>query len=652
MKTVAPYGTWVSPITVQAIASMARNFTCPRVNPQSGRAFFSETTPEGRKTIMEITKSGLRTVLPTEFSAENSVYGYGSAIFGVLPDDRIIFSNRDRAVCLLNPDSGKVIELFGSPALHYGSFSTNVRSPWSLAVEEDRTDSTTEGTQNHIVAINADTGEIKRILTGADFYFQPRFNTDGTRLSWTQYNRPELPYTDVKLYCADWSPDGTIKNARLVAGMDHESVAEPRWGPDGSLFFAKEVGSFRQLFRIPPDSSQHIPITLAGLEDAEFSFAGHVESINTYTVLDKHHILATPLINGVNRVISIDTTTGKWKQLAKYEDICQVPHDAVWKYDSTSALVIGAGTINGNSVYRIDTAACPESSEAIRRSVDEYFPTNLFSPPQSIHIRSKRSPLRDIHGFLWMPRNSGYEAPQDARPPLIIEAHGGPTSHAGCGLSLPVQYFTSRGYAYLQANYAGSTGYGREYRQSLFGNWGVLDTEDVIELSDHLLASGRVKPGAIGITGASAGGYTSLQVLSKYSKKFAGGVCLCGVSDLETLDKSIHKIEADIVPAFVLRYPPQRPTSKEDLEMYRERSAIHHIEGITSPLLLIHGKKDTVVPIAQARSIFQALEDHGADVKLLEIPEEGHMLSKPVTVQITIEEKENWWRKTLLKCTI
>ncbi|SCO76864.1 related to dipeptidyl aminopeptidases/acylaminoacyl-peptidases [Fusarium oxysporum] len=650
MKTVAPYGTWVSPITAQAVASMARVFTCPRVNPQSGRAFFGETTPDGRKTIMEITKSGLRTVLPSEYSAENSVYGYGAAIFGILADDRIIFSNRDQTVCLLNPDSGEVTEVFGSPCLHYGSFSTTLSSPWILAVEEDRTDSTAEGTQNHVVAINSDTGEIKRVLTGADFYFQPRFNADGTRLSWTQYNRPELPYTDVKLHCADWSEDGTIKNARLVAGMDHESVAEPRWGPDGSLFFAKEVGSFRQLYRIPPDTLQHIPIELTDLEEAEFSFAGHVDSINTYTVLDKNHILATPLINGINRAISIEITTGKWKQLAKYENICQVPHDAVWRYDSTSALVIGAGTINGNSVYRIDTTACPESIEALRRSVDEYFPTNLFSQPQSIHIRSKRLPLRDIHGFLWMPRNSGYIAPQDARPPLIIEAHGGPTSHAGCGLSLPVQYFTSRGYAYLQANYAGSTGYGREYRQSLFGNWGVLETEDVIELSDYLLASGRVQLGAIGITGASAGGYTTLQVLSKYSKKFAGGVCLYGVTDLETLDMAIHKIEADIVPAFVLGYPPQRPTHKEELEVYHERSAIHHIKGITSPLLLIHGKEDTVVPIAQARRVYQALEHHGADMELLEIPAEGHMLWKPATVQITIEEKDNWWRKTLLKC--
>lgn len=245
--------------------------------PKSSRAFFGETTSNGRKTIVEMTKSGVKEVLPAEFSAENSVYGYGAAIFGVLRDDSIIFSNRDKAVCLLDPDSGVVKELFESTTLHYASFYPNPSSSWVLAVEEDRTENTVEGTRNCIVAINADTSEVKRVLTGDDFYFQPRFDATGAQLSWIQYNRPELPYTDAQLYCADWLSDGTVTNRRYVAGSHHESVAEPRWGPDGTLYFAKEAVSHRQLFRIPPGSQEPIPIELAGLEEAEFSFAGHVE---------------------------------------------------------------------------------------------------------------------------------------------------------------------------------------------------------------------------------------------------------------------------------------------------------------------------------------------------------------------------------------
>ena len=371
---------------------------------------------------------------------------------------------------------------------------------------------------------------------------------------------------------------------------------------------------------------------------------------NTYAILDKDHILAAPLINGVNHVISIDLNTGQWKQLASSESLCQLPHDAVWRYDNTSALVIGAGTISSNAIYRIDIT-CQERIEAFRKSLDENLPIDLFSQPQPIHIRSKGLPSRDIYGFLWAPNNRDYMAPAGTLPPLIIEAHGGPTSHAGCGLSLPIQYFTSRGYAYLQANYAGSTGHGREYRQSLFGKLGILETADVIELADHILLHQQVQPGAIGITGASAGGYITLQVLSKHSQQFAGGVCLCGVSDLETLDVSIHKIEADIVPAFVFGANLKRPSKEEAAQIYHERSAVHHVEGVKSPLLLIHGQEDTAVPIAQARSMFQALQKHGADVKLLEVLEEGHMLSKSATVQMIIEEKERWWRKTLLKTT-
>ncbi|OAQ57846.1 transposase [Pochonia chlamydosporia 170] len=709
-----------------------------REPPQSGRAFFGETTPDGRKTIVEITKTGLKTVLPSDFSAENSVYGYGGAIFDVLPDNRIIFSNRDNTILLLNPDSGAVSLLVESTVLHYGSFSANASLPWVLAIEEDRTDSTSQGAQNFIAAINVDTGEVKRVVTGADFYFQPRFSADGTRLSWTQYNRPELPYTDAKLHWADWSQDGAVTNVRLITGENRESVAEPRWGPDGSLFFAKEIGSYRQLFRIPSGSGEQFPIKLAGLESAEFSFASHSEPINTYAILTKDRVLATPIINGVNHVISIDITTGEWQLVANPETICQVLRDSVCRYDDTSALVIGAGTINGNTVHRID-AIRPELSKVIRKSMDETLPTSLFAAgsdvrwadleekdwleledsylelfvnaqgkkvwmdgamastnedfewevyysrrviywvltlrwnlrfeaqkwckgrahycpkrkgkffarPESIHIRSKDLPARDIHGFIWMPHNPTYKAPESELPPLIIQTHGGPTSHAGCGLMLPIQYFTSRGYAYVELNYTGSTGYGREYRQALFGNWGVLDRDDVVELADHLVASGRVRIGAVGVTGASAGGYITLQVLSKYSEKFAGGVCLCGVSDLETLDKDTHKIESDSVPALVLHNPAAVGTEK--LQTYRERSALYNAKGIISPLLLIHGQDDTSVPIEQARKIYQAMAKHMADVKLIEVPEEGHMLSRPATVRLLIAEEEKWWRKTLLR---
>lgn len=284
----------------------------------------------------------------------------------------------------------------------------------------------------------------------------------------------------------------------------------------------------------------------------------------------------------------------------------------------------------------------------IRESLDRELPTNLLSQPEPIHVRSKDPPSRDIHGFLWRPHNPEYTAPEDTLPPLIIETHGGPTSQAGCGLSFPVQYFTSRGYTYLQVNYAGSTGYGREYRQSLFGNWGVLDTEDVIEIAHHLITSKQAHPRAIGVTGASAGGYNTLQVLSKHSEMFAGGVCLCGISDLEALQAGTHKIEADSTSALVLG--SANNISEEDrLKVFHERSALYHSEGIRSPLLLIHGQADTAVPIDQARSIYEALEKRGADVKLVEVPGEGHMLSKPDTVKMTLEETEQWWRKTLFK---
>ena len=233
-------------------------------------------------TIVEASSGSVTDVLPAEYNARSGLYGYGGAAFDVLPDDRIIFAARGSSgagVYLLDPSSRKVTPLLPeNKVLEYGSFCPNASLPWVLAIEEDSTDPSPRGVQNYIAAINVETGKAHRVVEGADFYFQPRFSHDGTRLSWMQYNHPELPYTDARLHMADWDK-GVVRNVRFVAGNKGESVAEPRWGPDGSLFFCKEngEGSYRQLYRIQPGSEEQEHIKLGGLENAEFGYAGHSE---------------------------------------------------------------------------------------------------------------------------------------------------------------------------------------------------------------------------------------------------------------------------------------------------------------------------------------------------------------------------------------
>ena len=212
-------------------------------------------------------------MLPSEYSASNTVYEYGGPPYDVLPDDRIIFSNKDNTVHILNPDKGKVTLLTKGDNLRYANFSAHPTSSWVLAVGEDHSDATHDTpakVKNYIVAINTETGEVKKILDSADFYYTPQFSPAGDALVWLEWNHPDLPFDAAKLYSAVWKPEGSVSEIHLISGDRHEGVAEPRWGPDGSLFFGQEANGYRRLFRILPGKKDPVEVKLNGLDNAEF----------------------------------------------------------------------------------------------------------------------------------------------------------------------------------------------------------------------------------------------------------------------------------------------------------------------------------------------------------------------------------------------
>ncbi|PHH93412.1 hypothetical protein CDD83_3725 [Cordyceps sp. RAO-2017] len=644
-KTVARHGDWASPISADSITSKLRALTAPRVSSRTGRAFFRETTEDDRSTIVEITSDGLKQVLPARYSASNKVYEYGASLYDVLPDGRIIFSNEDDGVYLLDPDAQHVDLVTNKAALRYASFSANPSSPWVLAIEEDHTTDRPRKVRNYVVAINLQTAEVKRVASGADFYFAPRFSFDGSRVSWMEWDSPDMMFDAAKLYCGDWSDDGRIRNAKLVAGADKTSVAEPQWGPDGSLFFARESGPHRQLFRLAPGRDAPERIDLPELETAEIGIIGLSEGSRTILPLSKDSLVVSAIHQGTSRLVSIDLNKRQCRRLASEAALSYIGGDAMARLDDSSFLVVGSGTTSHLAVRRFDLGE-PDSGEVIRKATDETFPGSLFSEPESVCIRARASPARNIHGFLWMPRNPDFAAPAGELPPLIIVAHGGPTSRMGSGLDLRTQYFTSRGYALLALNYSGSTGYGRDYRRSLFGHWGVVDADDAGECADQLVAAGRVRAGAVGITGISAGGYNTLQVLVRHSASFAAGLCVSGISDLGRFDGKTHKLEMDYTPLLAL--PGGGADAEAKARIYRERSALYHIDCIRSPLVLLHGRDDTVVPVEQATLVADALRERGADVEIVTVPNEGHMMDKPDSTRLWLEEEEKLWRRTLL----
>ncbi|KAM5384418.1 hypothetical protein ACJZ2D_001454 [Fusarium nematophilum] len=616
----------------------------PDCEHTSGRAFYTESREAGGTGIVEIKNYGLEDVLPAKYSAKNTVYEYGGSTYAILPDGRIIFSNKGDTVHILNVDTKEVSSLTGSSNLRYSDFDAHPTSPWVLANQEDHEHDTPDQVRNYIVAINTETAHVKRILDNADFYYTPYFSPDGTKLVWLEWNHPDLLFDAAKLYSASWHSDGSISDISLIAGNDHEGVAEPRWGPDGSLFFGKEIDGYRRLFRISPYTDVPVQVKLGGLDNSEFGEIRLFQGSHTYAPLSSRYVVAAPIALGVSRLILIDSETGSWRELGNASTLSEIMLDSIARLDDSSFLIMGAGTTTAKALYRVELGD-PDRITKLRGSTEEAFPEAIYSKPEALCISSKDKPHRDIHGFLWLPHNPEYTAPDGDLPPLITVIHGGPTSYMGLGLKLRTQYFTSRGYAYLALNYAGSSGHGRKYRESLFGNFGLVDSDDAAEFANYLAEAGKTRHGAAGITGVSAGGYNTLRTLTRHPLTFAGGVCLSGISDLKLLDDSTHKLESDYTDHLVLA--PGVDKANKD-RICRERSPLYDADKIRAPLLLLHGSKDRVTPLDQAQQMADAIKGVGGDVKLIVAPDEGHGFSQPGNVRMWLEEEEKWWRKTLL----
>lgn len=224
------------------------------------------------------------------------------------------------------------------------------------------------------------------------------------------------------------------------------------------------------------------------------------------------------------------------------------------------------------------------------------------------------------HGIFLPPANPGARGPDDQRPPLIVKVHGGPTTVSTPSFALAHLFWTSRGFAVLELNYRGSTGFGRDFRQALYGQWGVADVEDAVAGAAWLAHQGLVDPQRLIIRGGSAGGYTTLAAHA-FHDTFAAGASHYGISDIEALASDTHKFESRYLDQLIGPYPERR-------DLYRERSPIHHLEGFDAPVLLLQGLDDTVVPPNQSQMIFDALKSNGVATAYIAFEGEGHGFRK------------------------
>ena len=289
-------------------------------------------------------------------------------------------------------------------------------------------------------------------------------------------------------------------------------------------------------------------------------------------------------------------------------------------------MVLLAGSpIEPWSVVRLDPDTGQQ--EIIRRATELQFDPGYLSTPSSLEFPTTGD--RTAHGIFYAPRNKDFVAPEGERPPLLVMIHGGPTSATSTVLRLNIQYYTSRGFAVLDVNYGGSTGYGRAYRERLYGQWGVVDVDDCCNGATYLASRGLVDTNRLAITGGSAGGYTALASLA-FRNVFAAGASHYGVSDCEILAKETHKFEARYLDTLIGPYPERR-------DLYVERSPLHHLEGLRRPVIFFQGLDDKVVPPNQAELMFDALRQRGIPTAYVPFPGEQHGFRKAENIRRALD---------------
>jgi dipeptidyl aminopeptidase/acylaminoacyl peptidase len=448
---------------------------------------------------------------------------------------------------------------------------------------------------------NDDCGQV--LARGNDFYSSPRVSPDGLHMAWLTWNHPNMPWDSSELWVGDLAEDGTLQKTELVSGGIAESIFQPEWSPDGVLYFVSDRNGWWNLQRVSANGKTEAVYELS----AELGMPQWLFGMSSYAFASSDLIICSHVEQGISRLGKLNPRSRKFEDFeTPFTDIQFVrasPGQVVFRSGSPSDVV---------AMRRLDLETF--KFEVLRRVNNIEIDSAYFSIPRAIEFPTEGG--LNAHAFFYQPQNPEYRTPESERPPLIVKSHGGPTSAATTALALSIQYWTSRGFAVLDVNYGGSTGYGRKYRERLNDRWGIVDVDDCVNGARYLVERGEVDGNRLIITGGSAGGYTTLCALT-FRDTFKAGASHFGVSDAEALARDTHKYESRYLDGLLGPYPEHR-------DIYFERSPINFTERLSCPVIFFQGLEDKVVPPDQAERMVDALRAKGIPVAYLAFAGEQH----------------------------
>ena len=600
---VVPHGSWRSPISSDLIVRGVVGLKGLALDGQDVYWLESRPGEGGRNAIVRHSPDGrTEDVTPRSFSARTRVHEYGGGDC-TAHAGTVYFSNFSDQRLYRQLPGQEPQALTAENDRRYADMMVDASRDRIVAVRENHTNVEREPI-NELVGIGLENDEERVLASGNDFYSSPRVSPDGRRLAWLTWNHPNMPWDGTELWSCELDDDGSPERIERVAGGPEESVFQPEWSPDGTLHFVSDRTGWWNLYRLREGSLE--PLCQ---KEAEFGVPQWAFGMSTYAFLSPTRVVCAVIERGFFRLAVLDT------EVEELEPI-ETPYSTINCLEtvmgSDEIIFIAGSPTEPSSVVRLN--AQTGGREVLRRSDDLKIDPGYLSVPEPVEFPTEGG--LTAYGFFYPPQNRDFVAPEGERPPLLVHSHGGPTAMTTATLDLSTQYMTSRGIAVLDVNYGGSTGYGREYRRRLDGQWGVVDVDDCANGARHVAERGLADDARLMIAGGSAGGYTALCALA-FRDAFAAGASHYGVSDVEALARETHKFESRYLERLIGPYP-------ERADLYRQRSPIHSTDRLSCPVIFFQGLEDEVVPPNQAETMFEVLKDKGLPVAYVPFEGEQH----------------------------
>lgn len=617
MTTIHPCGSWPSKISAEQVAGKSLRLAEPQLH--DGNVYWLETRPQeqGRTVLVKWSNGATVDLTPPPFSVQSKVHGYGGGAYRVTTEGIFFVNRSDQSIWHIAFDLSPPRKLFAAEQMAVADFELDAARQRLIVIAEQHRETET---RNFLAAISLQTGQLSVLAEGADFCSSPALSPDGRQLAFLEWHHPDMPWDNTTLKIMSLTESGDIAGSRIVA--DRFSNLQPGWLSNDELLYVSDRSNWWNLVR---HSSSGDAALLA--RDAEFALPQWVFGRRTWATINATRIVAASTRDGRWFLDTIDTNNGQAQTIESDLDcIEQLAADA------ESMVVLGGNATSSLGVWRYHDSGWT----CLRSSGIEDLPVEYFSRPQSVSFATTDGMA---HGFYYPPCNPACTMPENEKPPLLIKCHGGPTAATSPLLDMKIQFWTSRGFAVLDINYRGSTGYGRDYRESLYGQWGVADVEDIIAAADFAAREGLADEQRMVLSGSSAGAFTLLNALVA-SRRFAAAASYYGIGEPVSAMRDTEKFESRYGDKLIGPLP-------ETIERWQARSPLRHADRITTPVIFLQGLDDTIVPPAQSRDMANALRRNGIPVALIEFPEEGHGFRRADTITRALQSEYAFYCRIL-----